>query len=91
MTKKEREAIQGHINRLQELQDKAHRAFERLQELNASEGTGYRWCSAKQNAMDLLKSGKDYMYLYEAYIEAGAAQDAINRLGADLANLGFWG
>ncbi len=90
MTRKERETLQGFINRLSEYEEKADRAFKRLQELNGTEGTGKRWCCAQTNATDLLSTGKDYMYLYEEYVKANAAIDTITSLGSGLAELGFW-
>lgn len=90
MTKQEHETLQGFVNKMSEYQDKADRAFKRLQELNGTEGTGHRWCSAQTNAKDLLSVGKDYMYLYDEYVEAHAAIDTITKLGSELAELGFW-
>lgn len=90
MTKKEREAIQDLINELSQLRDTADKAFNRLQDLNKTEGTGHRWCCAQTNAIDLLKCGKDYMYLYDKYVEAEAKSDMLTRLGSKMADLGFW-
>lgn len=90
MTKQEHEMLQRFVNKMSEYQDKADRAFKRLQELNGTEGTGHRWCSAQTNAKDLLSVGKDYMYLYDDYVEANAAIDTITKLGSELAELGFW-
>lgn len=90
MTKKEHEALQKLFNETGELRDIADQAFKRLQELNATEGTGTRWCCAKTNALDLLKCGKDYMYIYDKYVEANAKEDMLRELGRTLAELDFW-
>lgn len=82
--------MQQRINTITELDKKADAAFKRLQELNATEGTGKRWCSAQLNAIELLKSGKDYMWIYENYVTARAKIDALTDVGCDLASVGFW-
>lgn len=90
MTNREHERLQGHINLISMYRDRANEAFERLQELNATEGTGSRWCSAKTNALDLLKCGKDYMHIYDRYVEAKAREEQLIDLGSVLAELNFW-
>ena len=90
MTKKEHDALQKVMNTTQEYREKANQRFKRLQELNATEGTGIRWCSAEQNYKDLLSVGKDYGWIYREYIEAQGIEDGIIKVGVVLANLGFW-
>lgn len=90
MTRKEHERLQAHFNTLENHREKADAAFKRLQELNKTEGTGTRWCSAKLNAIDLLKCGKDYMYVYDTYVQEQAKCDALTDLGRELAELRFW-
>lgn len=90
MTKKEHDALQKLMNEMNELRDRSEQAFKRLQDLNAKDGTGKRWCCAKTNATDLLGCGKDYMYLYEEYVQANAKEDMLVELGHTLAELNFW-
>lgn len=90
MRKNERAALQAHIDMMAQLEKDADEAFKKLQDLNGNIGTRHRWCCAKTNAVDLLKSGHDYMYLYDKYVQANAKYDLLLQLGSDLANLGFW-
>lgn len=90
MTKKEHEAIQKEFNRLSDYRAKANEAFVRLQELNAEEGTGRRYCSAEQNYKELLSVGKDYTFIYNDYVKANGMEMALTRLGTTLAELNFW-
>ena len=91
MTKREREAMQELVNRSQYYEELRDNAFQRLQELNATEGTGHRWCSAPQNIRDLMSCGKDYMWIYNQYVEYDAKADAFKwELGSTLAELNFW-
>lgn len=90
MTKKERAALQELFNKMGEYDADADAAFKRLQDLNAKEGTGHRWCCAAQNYRDLLSKGRDYTYIYDQYVEANGKRDAIMELGRTLAELNFW-
>lgn len=90
MTKREHEVLQARFNKLEYHREEMDKAFKQLQDLNANEGTGTRWCSAKQNAEDLKSCGKNYDHLYERYLIQGGMYEAILELGGDLANLGFW-
>lgn len=90
MTKREHETLQKRINKISEYRAEADRVFEKLKTLNATEGTGHRWCCAVQNVRDLLSCGKDYMWLYDKYVEACAKADGLSDLGKDLAELNFW-
>lgn len=90
MTKREHEAMQAEINKIETYRTEASRIFKELQNLNATEGTGNRWCCAETNAIDLLKCGKDYMHLLNKYNIANAKADMLTGLGRTLADLGFW-
>lgn len=90
MTKREHEAMQKQINMIEEYRKEADVAFKELQNLNATEGTGHRWCCAETNAVDLLKCGKDYMHLLAKYNRATAKVDLLTNIGGELAELGFW-
>ena len=90
MTKREHEALQREFNKLTEYRAKANEAFVKLQELNATEGTGVRYCSAEHNYKDLLSVGKDYTYIYNDYVRANGMEMALNELGTTLAELNFW-
>ena len=69
MKSTERKALQEQFNQYGDLMERQDAIFQRLQELNRVEGTGKAWCSALENAIDLLKCGKDYMSLYTQYAE----------------------
>ena len=91
MTKREREAMQMLVNKGMEYREKSDKAFNRLQDLNATEGTGCRWCSAKHNMEDLHSVGKDYTGIYDEYIKYHAMYEALTmELGGELAELNFW-
>ncbi len=90
MTKREHEELQKLMNKSIEYSNQADKYFKRLQELNATEGTGTRWCSAADNTKDLLSVGKDYLYLYLGYVEARAKDEELWELGGVLAELNFW-
>ena len=90
MTKKEHQALQQEFNRIQEYRNKSDEAFGRLQELNATEGTGTKWCSAEHNYKDLLSVGKDYTWLYDSYVEYRGMESALLSVGCVLARLNFW-
>lgn len=90
MTKKERAALQELFNKMSEYDAEADVAFKRLQELNAKEGTGHKWCCAAQNYRDLLSKGKDYTHIYNNYVEASGKYEATLDLGRTLAELNFW-
>ena len=90
MTKREHKALQEHFNRMGEFRDKADKAFKKLQDLNGTEGTGTRWCSAEHNYKDLLSVGKDYTYIYNEYVKATANDFLLMELGSTLAELNFW-
>lgn len=89
MTKKEREIVQGFINKIQLYREQADEEFKFLQEENGRVN-GTRWCSATQNYRELLKAGRDCTGAYNRYIEAEAKIDAIMWFGQDLADIGFW-
>lgn len=90
MTKKEHAALQEFFNEMGEYDTAADIAFKRLQDLNAKEGTGHRWCCAAQNYRDLLSKGKDYTHIYDNYVEANGKRDVMMELGRTLAGLNFW-
>lgn len=90
MTKKEHEALQKLFNEINEQREEADKAFKELQNRNATEGTGKRWCCAKDNALDLLSCGKNYMRIYDRYVAASAKEDMLHELGRTLAELDFW-
>lgn len=90
MTKREHAALQNEINKMTEYMQKADEAFNRLQDLNGTEGTGRRWCCAEQNYKELLSVGKDYSHIYNDYIKYNSKLDALRELGSTLAELNFW-
>lgn len=90
MTKREREALQKEFNKLSDYRAKANEAFQRLQDLNATEGTGIRYCSAEQNYKELLSVGKDYTFVYNDYVKANGMEMALTQIGSTLAELNFW-
>lgn len=90
MTKVEHDAIQKAFNKMSAYQKAADEAFKELQELNATEGTGHKWCCAAQNYRDLLSKGKDYTFVYDVYVANNGAVDALRSIGNTLAGINFW-
>ena len=87
MTNKEREVLQKFIDNAVDYRRESTELFNKLEDLNKSEGTGCQWMSAKRNYEDLVRCGKDYGYLYAKYVEANAKCDLLIDLGLALAEL----
>ena len=96
MTAKERKATQDLINLFTPLREEEDKAFHDLQELNATEGDGSRWCSVDANLEGIETHSTDRRTreraraLYRKYWEASAKQDLLRDFGGTLAELGFW-
>lgn len=90
MKSTERKALQEQFNQYGDLMERQDAIFQRLQELNREEGTGKAWCSALENAIDLLKCGKDYMSLYTQYAEIEGMMHTHREYGQVLAELGLY-
>ena len=90
MRKEERKALQGFMNRYEELNKERDRYFKELQEEN-KKVTGTAWCCAKSNMEDLKKAGVTWAEShYERYVQLGAKIDLLGEYGSMLAELGFW-
>lgn len=94
MTKREREALQGLLNELFDVSaEESDVSFKALREANR-EATGHGWCCAEQNFIELAKSPDVYIdplsAKYIQYVRATGMNDAAWKLGAVLAELGFW-
>ena len=97
MTKVERAAVQGFINKTSELEKIMYKILKDLQEMNETHGDGHRWCSWEACLDGLAANlGRDDIiyrrakHQYERYIKASAQKDLILEFGVELAELGFW-
>lgn len=96
MTTRERNAMQKFFNRLTEYDNERDRYFAELQELNAKNGDGSRWCSAEHNLHELEKTCKDERIInrareaYRRYEQANGKLDLLHEFGFELAELNFW-
>ena len=97
MTTKERNLIQGFINKLSEIEETMQETLENLQKLNVEHGDGHRWCSWKGCLDGVIENNEQGSiwrgraeHQYERYLKAAGQREAIEELGSGLAELNFW-
>lgn len=87
MTKKEREALQGFMNKIGGLKKERDRIFEELQ-ISNNNNNGRAWCSAEMNAKELGNEWAEDML--RKYNDIGAQIELLQEYGTMLASIDFW-
>ena len=95
MTKNERTALQGFMNKLAEVNRAKDECFDKLKDMNKRVGSHKAWCSAEDNYSDIMKYSYD-MYkeeatsIYAEYKKLCGKYEMLDEYGTMLAELNFW-
>lgn len=90
MTERERTALQGFMNKWNEIESDKDEAFKKLQNLSRDNGLPV-YCCAKTNAEQLRAAGVEIAEeWYERYVMKCGEADLIQEYGEMLSGINFW-